>query len=210
MNTGVDYEKSKKTEAELLGKIFAGNDAAFHALFALYNKRLTVYALKMLGEHEEAKDLVQEVWIRIIEQRRTPPAAAIEYAGAYLFRITRNLCLDMIRASKEHLPIDELSEQDHPRSPDGERTAIEEIVMAGLEKLPLEDRELLVMHSYLGYAYEEIAELQSKTPEAVWTRASRARAKLREIIRRAARKEGIEIRSNEKKLSKEEKGKAGQ
>ena len=195
----MNSEQSRKTEAELLGKIFAGDDAAFHSLFALYNRKLTVFALKMLGESEAAKDLVQEVWIRIIEQRRTSPGTPIEYAGAYLFRITRNLYLDKIRAQKEHVPIDELSEKDHPHSPDLERSALEEIVVAALDKLAPEDRELLVMHSYLGYAYEEIAEMQSKKPEAIWTRASRARAKLREIVRSDARREGIEIAAKQEK-----------
>ena len=186
-------EQSKKTEAEYLGKIFAGDDAAFHSLFGIYNKKLVIFAQKMLGEAESARDLVQEVWIRIIEQRRTPPDTPIEHAGAYLFRITRNLYIDKLRAQKDQIPIGELAEQDHPHLPNNERTALEEIVVAALEKLPLEDRELLVMHSYLGYAYEEIAQMKSKTPEAIWTRASRARAKLRELVRSDARKEGIEI-----------------
>jgi RNA polymerase sigma-70 factor (ECF subfamily) len=192
----VNSEQSKKTEAEYLGKIFAGDDAAFHSLFAIYNKKLVIFAQKMLGGREAARDLVQEVWIRIIEQRRSPPNAAVEYAGAYLFRIARNLCLDKLRAAKEHLQIDELPEREHPHFPSGERTELEEIVIAALEKLSFDDRELLVMHSYLGYAYEEIAEIQSKSPEAVWTRASRARAKLREFVRSDARREGIPIEMN--------------
>jgi RNA polymerase sigma factor (sigma-70 family) len=196
----VNSEQSKKTEAEFLGKIFAGDDAAFHSLFAIYNKKLVIFARKMLGGQEAARDLAQEVWIRIIELRRVPPGESVEYAGAFLFRIARNLCLDKIRAAKEHLPIDELSENEHPQSPNGERTELEEIVVAALDKLPVEDRELLVMHSYLGYAYEEIAEMQSKSPEAIWTRASRARAKLREFVRSDARKEGIEIVTKQKSL----------
>ena len=194
----MDYEKSKKTEAGLLGKTIVGDDAAFHSLFSLYNKKLTIFAQKMLGEREEARDLVQEVWMRIIELRRVPSSSLIEHVGAYLFRITRNLCLDKIRSAKEHLPIDDLPECDHPQSSKSEQTALEEIVIAALENLPAEDRELLVMHSYLGYAYEEIAEMQSKSPEAIWTRASRARAKLREFVRSVARKEGIDIVTKQK------------
>jgi RNA polymerase sigma-70 factor (ECF subfamily) len=194
----VNSEQSKKTEAEFLGKIFAGDDGAFHSLFAIYNKKLVIFAHKMLGEREAARDLAQEVWIRIIDQRRTKEKVLIENAGAYLFRIARNLCIDKIRSAKEHLPIEELSEKDHPHSFHVERTALEEMVIATLEKLSYDDREILVMHSYLGYAYDEIAEMQSKSPEAVWTRASRARGKMREMIRSEAKREGIEIVENMK------------
>src|SRR4029079_19510768 len=107
--------------------------------------------------------------------------------------ITRNLCLDKIRSVKELVSIVEIPENDHPHSPISEQTDLEEIVKAGLEKLSVDDRELLVMHTYLGYAYEEIAKMQSKNPQAIWTKASRSRAKLREFFRNDARRAGINI-----------------
>ena len=200
----MNSEQSKKTEAEFLGKIFAGDDSAFHSLFAIYNKKLVIFAYKMLGEREAARDLAQEVWIRLIDQRRTKERVVIENAGAYLFRIARNLCIDKIRSAKQHLPIEELSEKEHPYSLLGEPSALEEMVIAALDRLPFEDREILVMHSYLGYAYDEIAQMQSKSPEAVWTRASRARSKLREMIRSDAKREGIEISGEKMKINRGE------
>ena len=177
----------------MLGKIFAGDDGAFHSLFAIYNKKLVIFAHKILGEREAARDLAQEVWIRIIDGRKTKERVVIENAGAYLFRITRNLCIDRIRSAKEHQPIDELAEKDHPHVLHREQSALEEIVITMLDQLPYDDREILVMHSYLGYAYDEIAQMQSKSSEAVWTRASRARSKLREMVRTEAKRYGVEI-----------------
>jgi RNA polymerase sigma-70 factor (ECF subfamily) len=178
-------------ESELLGKVFAGDDRAFNELYALYNPKLTVFAFKMLGQREMAIDLAQDIWSRLIEQRKSPQP--VEYVGGYLYRIARNLCFDRLRSRRDHTPLDQLPEEQHPASVPTEPSDIEDIVIRSLDRLSAEDKELLVMHSYLGYGYDEIAEMQSKSPEAVWTRASRARAKLREIVRKAAEAEGVPI-----------------
>lgn len=188
-------EETRTEECQLLGDFFAGDDAAFNELFRRYNKKLSVFALKMLGNREHAVDLAQDTWSRVIDQRRKPQH--VEYVGGYLFRIARNLCLDRLRARKEHPSIDEIPENQHPKSHPVEQTDIEEIVVRALDELPDEDRELLILHTYVGYGYDEIAEMQSKKPEAVWTRASRARSKLRDIVRRNALAQGVNIPSDQ-------------
>lgn len=188
---GVITNERRAHESELLGKVFAGDDRAFNEIYALYNAKLTIFAFKMLGQREIAVDLIQDVWSRVIEQRKHPQT--VEYVGGYLYRIARNLCFDRLRSRRDHTPLDQIPEEHHPVSATAEQTDIEDIVVRSLESLPAEDRELLVLHSYLGYGYDEIAEMQSKSPEAVWTRASRARAKLREIVRKAAAAEGVPI-----------------
>ncbi|HYM21191.1 MAG TPA: RNA polymerase sigma factor [Candidatus Kapabacteria bacterium] len=193
-------EHIKHEETELLHKVFAGDDGAFHLLYARYNKKLTIFAAKMLCSRERANDLAQEVWMRVIEQRKKPQE--IEHVGAYLFRIARNLSLDAIRKDRGHTPLDDVAEEQHPSAAtSGERTELEEIVLLALDSLSPDDKELLVMHTYLGYGYDEIAEMQSKSPEAIWTRASRARTKLRTIVQAEAARLNIEIITDRKQTT---------
>ncbi|MBS1904244.1 MAG: RNA polymerase sigma factor [Bacteroidetes bacterium] len=160
-------------------------------LYERYNKRLTLYAYRMLSAHEEATDVAQDVWARVIEQRATPQT--VSHVAGYLFTIARHLCFDRLRARRDSIEIGKLPEDLHPIAESNERSHLEDIVVLALERLTPEDRELLVMHTYLGYGYDEIAVMQSKSPEAVWTKASRARAKLREIVRSLAEREGVPI-----------------
>ena len=51
-----------------------------------------------------------------------------------------------------------------------------------LDRLPMDQREVLILNAYAGYRYEEIAEMVGETVGAVRTRAWRARAKLGRII----------------------------
>jgi DNA-directed RNA polymerase specialized sigma24 family protein len=59
---------------------------------------------------------------------------------------------------------------------------MEELAVAALQELPFNHREVLVLNIYCGYSFEEIATMLGKSPEAIWTRASRARSQLRKLI----------------------------
>jgi RNA polymerase sigma-70 factor (ECF subfamily) len=177
--------------------VFAADEAAFRSLYERYNKKLTIFAAKMIGDRDQATDLVQDVWVRVIDQRKKPEP--IKHVAAYLFRIARNLALDTLRKDRGHVGIDDIAEDKHPSVATDEKSELEEIVLQSLDKLGPDDREILVMNAYLGYGFDEIAEMQSKSSEAIWTRASRARAKLRTIVTDEARRAGIEITGQIKK-----------
>ena len=63
-----------------------------------------------------------------------------------------------------------------------ERSDLEEKLVAALDSLPFETREILVLNAYCGYRFDEIATMLDKSPDAVWARASRARAQLRRMV----------------------------
>mgnify|MGYP003850739305 CR=1 FL=1 len=101
--------------------------------------------------------------------------------------IARNLCLNHIKLQKQVVSIDSLDDFRLPSVNQPGSTSVEELVNTSLNALKFEDRELLVLHMYCGYRFDEIAEMLNISPNAVWTRASRARAQLREFISRYQR-----------------------
>lgn len=178
----------------LFWRMLRGDDAAFSPLFAAFNGKLRRFFSRQVGSGPHVDDLAQEVWIRFINLRTRPPQPGLFHVQAFLFRVARNLSIDYLRTRKEHTALDALAEQDHPAIGEREVPDAESLVSRALERLPDEQREVLVLNLYLGYRFDEIAEMLDKTPDAIWQRASRARAKLRRIILEMARSEGISLR----------------
>lgn len=165
---------------ELMRRHLAGDDDAFITLFTTMNHRLYLYALKLLGSEEQAEDLTQELWEKVIHLRgRQEP---VLNAIAFLVRMSRNLCFNHLKARHRTTPLTEFDMERHSAQRHGEWSEREEAVHDALQELPVEYREVLVLHVYCGYQFEEIAQMLDKTPEAIWKRASRARARLRERV----------------------------
>lgn len=165
---------------DLMRRHLEGDDTAFITLFTTMNHRLYLYALKLLGSEEQAEDLTQELWEKVIHLRgRQEP---VLNAIAFLVRMARNLCYNHIKTRNRTSPLTEFEEERHAAQRHGERSEREEAVHAALEELPVEYREVLVLQVYCGYHLDEIAVMLDKTPQAIWKRASRARARLRERV----------------------------
>ncbi len=179
---------------ELFQKFLSGDDAAFAEIYRECNPRLSAYCYKLAPQ--EWEDIMQELWERVIAMRsrsgsRAGRTAPREIASplAFLFQMLRNLSVDHFRRNVETT---ELTEE----YSDGETRAssdIECIILDAFEKLSFEDREVLVLNIYSGYKFGEIAEIQGKSVDAVWARASRARIRLREIVAADAKKLGISL-----------------
>ena len=175
-----DSKPSPEAESALFSRFLAGDDKAFMTLFDRYDRRLRLYSLKIVGDMELAEDLTQELWERVIKLRSNPPE--VLEPGRYLIRIARNLCLKHIERRRQTSSLDDLRESEHPSVLPPDPSHMEELVKIALEQLPFEQREILTLHNYLGYGYEEIAELRGETLGSVKMRALRARGRIGRMI----------------------------
>jgi RNA polymerase sigma-70 factor (ECF subfamily) len=146
----------------LLEPLTMSNPSAHLHVFLAIRRELVGYAAKITGDHIQAEDIVQEAWLRF-----SPPNAGtrptVEQPVAYLYRIVRNLALDLKRSrSREH---------DHTASPplwllpttvnDPAETcqhsmALERLSDA-LQALPDNSRKALELHRFGGCTLAEIA-----------------------------------------------------
>jgi RNA polymerase sigma factor (sigma-70 family) len=166
------------SDEELFERFILGEERAFTLLFERYNRKVYYYCAKLVQDAQAAEDITQTMWERIIEMRSHP--MEVRNVPGFLFRIARNLALDHLKHRQMQSPLDTLTETQAER--DTEISGREEIVLECLEALPLAARELLIWHYYSGYSFEEIAAITGKKPNAIWTRASRARADLKASI----------------------------
>ncbi len=176
-----NQSKPSSSDAELFTRFLEGDDVALVEMFDRHNHRLYLYCLQFSRNEQQAEDLTQEMWERVIRLRSNERTTVQNPLGLML-TIARNLCLDNIRRERRHADLDEISEASHPVAHVPELSHMEELVILALPHLPDAQREVLVLHAYSGYRFDEIAEMLGEPVGAVRTRAWRARAHLGRII----------------------------
>lgn len=128
------------------------------ALFDAHHERLYRLALRMISDPEEARELVQEAFLRVARRPRSLPAD--EAAGeAWLVRIVVNLCRDRRRRRK----VRDGARAELPSSaaaPSAEAASVARLsVAAALSDLPARRRAVVVLAELEGRTSAEIAEL---------------------------------------------------
>jgi RNA polymerase sigma-70 factor (ECF subfamily) len=177
--------------AALVHRCRDGDGEAFETLFHMFRRPLYGYLARTTGDRHLAEDLLQDVFLRMVEH-----LDRYEESGrfqAWLFRIAANRVRDWARrrSRAEHVggaaakdgrdettavdrPVDQPPEADLIR---GEQVRRLESELQGLEA---EEREVLLLRHYSGLAFREIAEITEAPLGTVLARSHRALAKLRE------------------------------
>ena len=144
------------------------------ALFAAHHGRLFRYFRRAVDNGDAARDLVQEVFLRVTSA--TIPPAANGDLSAWLFRIARNLALDYHRARRRKPEPASLTDVAARPAAQDVGTAVNEALNA-LSDL---DRDVFLMREVAGLSYEEIASACELSVDAVRSRIHRTRLVLRE------------------------------
>lgn len=155
-------------------------------VFPVKNK-LFRFAFRLLGSSEEAKDVVQEVFIKVWNGREQ--LAEVQNVEAWCMRITKNLSLDRLR-QQQRRPTDSIEKGLHilneTLSP-YENTEISESMkrigemMAGL---PEKQRQVMHLRDIEGYTYNEICEILEIDMSQVKVNLFRARNSVREQLQK--------------------------
>ena len=130
-----------------------------------------------------AEEAVQEASLRIVRGlTRFREGAPVR---PWALEIARNATRDLLRRHRPHLSVDDVPEPAADTAPDAPllRTEQAERVAVWIQALPPALREAVVMKYALGLANDEIAAALGIEKDALWTRLSRARRRLREMAR---------------------------
>lgn len=155
-----------------------------------YGRKIYTIAYRLTGDPEEAKDLTQDVFVRVY--RNLDKYAPGTFEG-WLYRVTKNLFLDRVRRRKrvllEPLPEEEWR-QPEDRGP-GPEQRLEQGLLRGdieqaLTQLPPDFRTAVVLCDVQGLTYEEIARATGWPLGTVRSRIHRGRKLLRARLEAAA------------------------
>jgi len=179
-------ELRAQSDKKLFKGMLNGDSEAFHELFSRYETRLVAYAEKYLDIPDLAKDVVQEVFVKLISN---PPRMLLSDSLApWLFRVTRNLAIDKRRSRKfeicdEDAGVNEMSSARDPlqfASIKSDAAMVRTLV----DNLPKELREVVNLRIHGEVAFKDIATmLRIPQGTALW-RMHRALQILRQEWRR--------------------------
>lgn len=137
-------------------------------------------ALKYLGSDEDAKDALQDTWLKL---RSKGEAETTIEARNKLVTVLRNVCIDHLRKARE-IPIDTTVDIQAYRMDEEDIGNLEQLLQEGLTPL---QKEIFNLVTHDGFDYDEIAKQLSMSVEAVRMNMSRTRKKIRENYKRLNR-----------------------
>ena len=183
--------------AALVERARAGDAESFEQVMVCTQHKVAATAWRFLGEREDARDATQEVFLRAYKYLRSFKAGQ-DFHG-WLYRITVNVCRDMLRA-RYTAPTDATSSDSHEgvseanashSSDDAEGATLlaqqRNIVRRALATLPEKERTAVVLRDLEGLPTEEVARLLKTRPATVRSQVSTARVKLKVFYERMLR-----------------------
>ncbi len=144
-------------------------------LFEAERTRLVGIATRVLADHAEAEDIVQQAWLRL---HRTD--VDIVSLPAWLTTVTTRLCLDRLRARTPvpHADIQPAETASDPADDVALADTVGVALQAVLDRLSPQERVAFVLHDSFGFEFSTIAAVLDTTSVAARKLASRARAKV--------------------------------
>ncbi len=156
--------------------------AAFREVVLRHKDRVHAYAVWMLGNAEEARDVAQEVLVRLWQNTAK---VEIDLALPWLLRTTYRLCIDKTRRRKVRSEVsgDGVLDPVPAGDPGPDRRAVSDevgrAIAAALDRLHEVDRAVVVMREVQGMSYEEIAGALGLPLGTVKAKLHRARDRMR-------------------------------
>ena len=154
-------------------------------LLPLY-PRLQRVALRLLGNAEDAEDMVQEVYMKLWNKRDALPD--VQDVEAYCVTLTKNMCIDRLRmAEVEKEDVDEvptmLAATDDVEAQVERRDAVEQVKQI-IETLPEHQQQVITLRDMEDCSFEEIVEQTGLTAVNIRMLLSRARKTIRERFKK--------------------------
>lgn len=170
-----------------------GDAIAIERIFNHYQASLYGLARNMVGDPDEAEDIVQQTFIkafRSLDQLRDPGSL-----GFWLRRILHTTSIDALRTRRRR-PQSQLDERLRYRSvrshsPEGEALVQEQLaaVQQALQRMRPRDRAYILLREFEGLSYDEMSQVLGEPLTTVKVALFRARERLRELLRQEAGEE---------------------
>lgn len=167
----------------IVAEVLAGDTEAYAALVNRYQDEYIRFAVRMLGNHDDADEALQSAFVRAfraLAQCRDP-----DRFGAWLYHIVANECRSKatMRGRRERRFVRdegalELALAEHPAESDAMREEIE----CAIGQLEVDQREAFLLKHVEGLSYEEMAAITGAGTSALKMRVKRACDRLRELL----------------------------
>jgi len=175
----IDGPPAPELVAQAVTRAKAGDKGAIHFLYVRFADDVFGYVSSIVHDSYEAEDITQNVFAKL-------PRAILKYEPrqvhftAWILRVSRNAALDHLR-SRRQIPVEEVRLEDDES--DDVALDISRALRDALWRLPVEQREVLVLRHLVGLSPLEIAERLGKTEGSIHGLHHRGRAALQLALR---------------------------
>ncbi len=180
-------------DQELLTLLATDLDSNFQQLIEIYQQRLYLFALRLVGHPDEAEDIVQEAFLRAYYALKGTPTNQVRVMNLrqWLYAITLNIFRNCMRKHEHHATSIDLPENstvhniaDHEPGPDEEAQWLEwrHELEAHVASLPERYREAIALYLFEELSYAEIAKLLDQPINTVKVNIFRAKKLLRQRL----------------------------
>jgi RNA polymerase sigma-70 factor (ECF subfamily) len=182
---------------KLAARVVAGDTLAFRELFDTYNRLVFSLSCNLLGNHADAADVSQEVFLTVY--RRIHTLKNLAALKPWICRITITRCLNkrrqfVRRRARLHVSIDDedgpgpAAERLSHSGPNPEQALLgkesRQALSRALDEISFPFRAAVIMRDIEGMSYDEIAETQGVKLGTVKSRIARGREELRQALKK--------------------------
>jgi RNA polymerase sigma-70 factor (ECF subfamily) len=184
------------SDEELVARSKGGDVESFNQLVLRWERPIYALAYRVIGREEDARDVVQETFLRAF--RSIGGFKGQAKFSSWLYRIALNLCRDWIRKQRrtpvyqapEGVDVIEMAADQGPSESIEDlvaRSLQGQVVAAAMNALSEDQRAVIILKEYQGLTFQEIADLLGCPLSTVKTRLYQALV----VLRREMRKQGV-------------------
>jgi RNA polymerase sigma-70 factor (ECF subfamily) len=185
---GLSTKEAGDFVENLIARAKQGDALAFEQLVLRYEQRAFATAWRMLGNEDDARDAVQEVFLRVHKYLSSFKSG--QDFGGWIYRIIINACRDARRRNLRRWSFTSLEAElesgaceglrsTHDHEAEAIRTQQQAMIRAALETLSEKERAAVVLRDLEGLSTEEVARILGSTAATVRSQISSARAKIK-------------------------------
>ncbi|HBD01586.1 MAG TPA: RNA polymerase sigma factor [Lachnoclostridium sp.] len=184
MSLGGPEDYGRLSVEELLKKVAVGDQEAFRQLYQNTDRTIYSFILSIVRHPQDAEEIMQEVYLKIWTS-----ASGYKSQGkplAWMFTIARNLCYMKFREQKHDSDVtleDLTGAESGEVCPEIEMAADKMVLLAALQILKEEEREIVLLHTSGGMKHREIAASLKIPLATALSRYNRAMKKLENYLR---------------------------
>jgi RNA polymerase sigma-70 factor (ECF subfamily) len=174
-----DSDRDPRLVSQAVTRAQKGDMSALHFLYVRFADDVCAYVMSIVRDSHEAEDVTQNVFAKLMTAIRKYEQREVPFA-AWILRVARNVALDHVRARRQ-IPCEQVRADDAG----DERIGFErsQSLREALERLPEEQREVLVLRHVAGLSPGEIAERLGKTEGSIHGLHHRGRGALQAALR---------------------------
>jgi RNA polymerase sigma-70 factor (ECF subfamily) len=146
-----------------VGRAKGGDESALHFLYLRYREDVRRYVDSIVRDHHDTEDVTQSVFLKLASMIHGYEPRGVPFA-AWLIRVARNAAVDCLRA-RRMIPFEEVRVTDNGR--DQAMLEQRESLKKALDRLPDDQREVVILRYVAGLQPRDIAEVLRKSHSAV-------------------------------------------